>query len=339
MIGVGTLETGARARCDLPGPAHRCRSSPAATSDPSGPGHGASSTSWPPRRRARRPGDDANPRGYNGRTPASEAAPGPTFSIYGNESKAHNDSSFRGFIALDIRNFLGADIARLLQRRDVDDDRPRTLKDEEGEYLITGYPGPALPPVTTPPGRHQVAALSGNSTSFVVHQFDDAFKIGDRVLLAVYDSIVMEVPDFSFSPPGSSTCRPPRSRRTTAPRSRSRGTTTSTSTVTLHLHGDADAAAAGHPAYDLVPNPPVTPPAAGDISEPVWSTNVFEPATSGTEVDMNDFQTNAVLPGIYSAWLEGQSGDPYYQRQHGSPSPSESRPMGTTTATTTTAST
>ena len=32
--------------------------------------------------------DNVDPRGYGGRTPASEAAPGPQFSIYGNESKA-----------------------------------------------------------------------------------------------------------------------------------------------------------------------------------------------------------------------------------------------------------
>ena len=49
--------------------------------------------------------DTVDPWGYGGRTPASEAAPGPTFELYGPGAKAANDSSFRGFIALDVRNF------------------------------------------------------------------------------------------------------------------------------------------------------------------------------------------------------------------------------------------
>ena len=314
VIGVGTLETGARARCDLQGRP----SVPIVArryANPSGPAHGFVDHVATLGTSGDGVVDDVDPRGYNGRIPASEGAPGPVFSIYGNESKAHNDSSFRGFIALDIRNFLGDD-TRVYYNGVTSTMTDQTLKDEEGEYLVTGYPGPALPPVSTPAGGDtQIAALSGNSTSFVVQQFDDAFKIGDRILLAVYDSIVMEVPDFSLSPPvlidlPSTTVAPFDGPSFEVSRNHD-----FLSTVTMHLHGDADAAAAGHPAFDLVPNPSVTPPAAGDISEPVWSTNVFEPSTSGTEVEMNDFQTNAVPPGIYSVWLEGHSGDPYYQRR------------------------
>ena len=56
--------------------------------------------------------------------------------------------------------------------------------------------------MSTPPnGNTQLAALSGNSTSFVVHQFDDQYVVGDRLMLAVYDSIVHEIPDFALSPP------------------------------------------------------------------------------------------------------------------------------------------
>jgi hypothetical protein len=51
------------------------------------------------------------------------------------------------------------------------------------------------------------------------------------------------------------------------------------------------------------------------MSEPVWSQNTFEPAIKGTKVDMNDFRTNAIPAGIYTVWLEGHSGDPYYQRR------------------------
>jgi hypothetical protein len=85
--------------------------------------------------------------------------------------------------------------------------------------------------------------------------------------------------------------------------------------VTLSMHGDATAAALGSPAFDILPDPSVTPPAAGDMSEPIWSTNVFQPAKNGTSVRMDDIQTNAIPPGIYTVWLEGESGNPYYQER------------------------
>jgi hypothetical protein len=87
------------------------------------------------------------------------------------------------------------------------------------------------------------------------------------------------------------------------------------STVTLHLHGDTDAAAAGHPEFDILPDPSVTPPDPGKISEPTFNPNAFEPTIQGLDVDMTDFETNAVDPGIYTVWLEGHSGDPYFQRR------------------------
>ena len=87
------------------------------------------------------------------------------------------------------------------------------------------------------------------------------------------------------------------------------------STVTLSLHGDAAAVATGAPQLDILPDPSVTPPGTGDISEPIWSLNTFQPATNGTAVRMDDFQTNEVPPGIYTVWVEGVSGNPYYQRR------------------------
>ena len=51
------------------------------------------------------------------------------------------------------------------------------------------------------------------------------------------------------------------------------------------------------------------------MTEPIWSTNVFEPAKNGTTVRLNDMQTNAIPPGIYTVWIEGESGNPYYQRR------------------------
>ena len=314
VVGVASLGTGARARCDLQG-------SPAVPivarryENPSGPGGGfidhlASAATSPDGKV-----DALDPRGYDVRTPASEAAPGPVFAIYGNESKANNDSSFRGFVALDVRNFEGTD-TRVYYNGVTSGTDENTLKDEQGEYLVSGYPGPAFPAVATPAnGSTQVGVLSGNSTAFVVHQFDDTFKVDDRILLGVYDGTVMEIPDFAITPPSEIILPSTTTTPVDGPSLKVSRNKAFLSTVTLHLHGDAAAASAGKPEYDLVPDPAVTPPATGDITEPVWSQNTFEPDVKGTTVRMEDFQTKDVAPGIYTVWLEGHSGNPYYQRR------------------------
>ena len=125
---------------------------------------------------------------------------------------------------------------------------PNTLKDVEGAYLVTGYPGPAFPPVSTPPnGTTQVAVLSGNDTSFVPSQFNDTFRVGDRLMLAVYDSTVMEIPDFAISPPveialPATTVTPYDGPTTTISRNDDFH-----STVTLSLRGDAGRGRGGTP--------------------------------------------------------------------------------------------
>ena len=315
VVGVASLDTGARARCDLQG-------GPAVPivarryANPPGPGTGfvdhlatvATSTSGAI--------DTTNPRGYDVRVPANEAAPGPQFTIYGPNSKAHNESSFRGFVALDVRNFESID-SRAYYNGVTAGTTQNTLKDMQGAYLVTGYKGPQIPPVSTPPtGATQVGVLSGNDTSFVPHLFDDTFRAGDRVMLAVYDSTVMEIPDFTISPPAEISLPSTTLSAYDGPTTTISRNADFHSTVTLSLIGDAGATALGHPELDILPDPSVTPPAAGDISEPTWSTNVFEPDKNGTVVNMNDFQSNAVPPGIYTVWIEGESGDPYYQRRH-----------------------
>jgi hypothetical protein len=85
------------------------------------------------------------------------------------------------------------------------------------------------------------------------------------------------------------------------------------STVTLHLHGDSEATALGYPEWDIVSDPPVSPPAAGDMNQPTWSTDVFIPNKNGTTVGMSAIQANAIPAGIYTVWLEGHSGNPYFQ--------------------------
>ncbi len=315
--GRGHLDAGDRRPCALRPPGRPGRAARrAALLEATWTGRRDSSTISRPPRRAR---PDRSIRRIRAATahgsPASEAAPGLQFSIYGPGAKSNNDSSFRGFVALDVRNFEGVD-TRVYYNGVTAGTNPNTLKDMQGEYLYTGYPGPAFPAVSVPPtGDTQVAVLSGNSSAHIVQPFGDAYRPGDRVLLAVYDGTVMQIPDFAIVPPAEITL----ASTTTAPYDGPTFTVSRnaafTSTVTLNMVGDAAAAALGMPALDILPDPSVTPPAAGDMTEPIWSVNVFQPTTGGTSVRMNDMQTNAIPPGIYAVWLEGESGNPYYQQR------------------------
>jgi len=251
--------------------------------------------------------------GYDGRTPASELEPGPAFELYGPGAKAANDSAFRGFVALDVRNFESL-TSRVYYNGTAAGVSENTLKDEQGDYLLTGYPGPMLPPVQTPASPNsQLAVLEGNDSPMVVGNFDDVFATGDRVLLAVYNGTVMQIPDFAITPPSAMTVPTTTTTPVSGPNFTVSRNTAFSSTVTLHLHGDEDAAAIGHPEWDLVPDPPVTPPAPGDMNQPTWSSDVFIPAKNGTNVSMSGIQTNTIPAGIYTAWLEGHSGNPYFQ--------------------------
>jgi hypothetical protein len=248
-----------------------------------------------------------------GRSPATEIDPGPVFDLYGPGAKASNATDFRGFIALDVRNFEST-TSRIYYNGVTGGTSVQTLKQLQGDYTLAGYPGPMFPSITSPSDPNdQVAVMSGNDSAMVVGNFEKAYTVGDRVLLALYNGTVMEIPDFSITPPAAFVVPG----TTTVPISGPSFTVSKNSafmsTVTLRLRGDAAAAAAGHPEYDLIPEPPVSPPATGDMNQPTWSTDVFIPDTHGTRVDTSNLQTNGIAPGIYTVWLEGKSGDPYYQ--------------------------
>jgi hypothetical protein len=313
VVGVPTLAAGARARCQLrSGPAipivaRRYNAAP-------GPDNGFTDFLATAATSTDGEVDASNVLGYDlVRTPASELEPGPVFELYGPGAKAANESSFRGFVALDVRNFESVS-SRMYYNGVPPGVTETTLKDIEGEYLLTGYPGPMFPPITTPADPNdQVAVLLGNDSPMVVGNFNDVFEVGDRILLAVYNGTVMQIPDFAISPPSAITLPTTTTLPVAGPNFTVSRNDAFNSTVTLHLHGDAAATALGHPEWDIVPDPSVTPPAAGDMNEPTWSTDVFIPNKQGTTVAMNDISTNAIPAGIYTVWLEGHSGNPYFQ--------------------------
>ena len=312
VVGVPTLDTSARAKCQLQGGpaipivARRYTAAP-------GPGSGFTDFLATTGTSTSGAVDSFSVLGYDGRTPASEIDPGPVFELYGPGAKASNVAEFRGFVALDVRNFQST-TSRIYYNGVQAGISENTLKDIEGEYLLTGYPGPKLPPVVNPPDPNdQIATLLGNDSAQVIGNFEDVFGIGDRLLLAVYNGTVMQIPDFAISPPSAITLPSTTSTPVTGPNFVVSRNDEFNSTVTLHLHGDVAASAAGYPEWDILPTPSVTPPAAGDMNQPTWSTDVFIPNKNGTTITMNAISTNAIPAGIYTVWLEGHSGNPYFQ--------------------------
>jgi hypothetical protein len=312
VVGIPTLDTGGRARCQLQGGpaipivARRYENAP-------GPGAGFVDFAATVPTSGNGGVDPVSVLGYDGRTPASEADPGPSFSLYGPNSKASNDSAFRGFVALDVRNFQSV-TSRVYYNGVTAGVSESTLKDKEGDYFLTGYPGPMFPSIVQPADPNdQVAILSGNDTNMVVGNFEDVFVVGDRIMLALYNGTVMQIPDFAISPPSAITVASTTVTPVSGPNFTVSRNDAFNSTVTLHLHGDLNAAAAGFPLHDILPDPPVTPPGVGDMNQPTWSTDVFVPDKNGTTIGISGIETNAIPAGIYTVWLEGHSGNPYFQ--------------------------
>ena len=259
--------------------------------------------------------DETNVLGYGGRTPASEAQPGPIFSLYGPDSKAANDASFRGFIAVDIRNF-ASDASRRYYNGVTAGTNANTIKQKEGEYILARYyPGPPFPPVVTPPDPNgQVAVLSGNDTAMVVGNFEDVYRVGDLMVLAAYSGTVKTIPDFSISPPATISLPATQSTPIDGPTFTVSRNDAFAGTVELHLHDDMDAPTATDRIVDEANGNGA--PAAGKINQPTYNpaagpTDGFTPSRRGTTVTMRNFRTNAVPAGIYTVWLEGHSTSPY----------------------------
>ena len=295
--------------------------------------------------------DQTNPRGYAGRTPASELQPGPIFEIYGPGSKASNDSSFRGFIALDVRDFTDAASRKYYNGTDSTMSS-NNLKTLHQKYLEEGYPGPPFPAVASPPGgATQVGVLSGVSAGHVTQPFGDGYAVGNRVMLTVYDGTVMKIPDFSIQPPVEIYLDPSLALQH-GPSFKVSRNDAFNSAVTFALLGDSGAHDAGTPEYDILydpnaspaptptptptptPSPTPTPassespsptasptpaptidPTLGKMQQPTFDPNGIVPAKNGTTVAMKDIAQNQVPHGIYAVWLQGAAGSPYHQKR------------------------
>ena len=137
---------------------------------------------------------------FNPWRPGATANHGPIVAILGDGARPTTGADFRGYIALDIRNF--ATTTSQLYYNGVTSTTASTLKDLEARWLIAGgYPGPIFPPVISPPDPNdQVAVLAATRPAWRSMPSNTRFVPGDKILVAVYPGII-QIPDFSSGAP------------------------------------------------------------------------------------------------------------------------------------------
>lgn len=228
--------------------------------------------------------DSTNPLGFDVRTHASPTSPGPTVTLIGQGAKADNSSSFRGYIALDVRNFQDQ-YSRVYFNGVTAGTSANMLKGLEATWIAKGYPGPGFPPVTSPADPNdQVAIMDGNSAGIVISGIKSRYNVGDRVLAAVYDGTVMTIPDFTAYAP-----------------------------TTLALTAGAAPKSLG--TFGITKNAAFT----GQVTlsmpgAPAWLGMSFtpNPATPATSVAITGASAAAGTPSqVATMWLMGQAGSPY----------------------------
>jgi Putative Flp pilus-assembly TadE/G-like len=221
---------------------------------------------------------------------------GPIISLVGQGAQASNSSSFRGFVALDIRNF-SSTTSNVFYNGVTAGTNANTLKGIESGWITFpgGYPGPGFPSITAPPDPNdQVALTSGNSAGQIVAAMDTRFDPGDEIVAAVYSGTVMTIPDFALPGPTQ-----PLAIGTTQNRN---GAVTMSITKNSAFTGQVTTSA--HP--DL--NDAANPLGLGTLLPIAFSPNPITPA--GT-VTWTGFQTSGAAAGIYTIWIQGHSSSPY----------------------------
>jgi hypothetical protein len=252
--------------------------------------------------------------------PASEQFPGQEFVIFGQAAKATNDSSFRGYIGLDIRDFTTVDGSGNLVH-EAYNYVPATvtvnvLKDYEAAWIIDrSYPGPDICVVQLPNFLPcaQIAVINGSSSGQFVTDYETTFDVGDELLLQMYDGTVKTVPDFNIS---SGTLALQTS-----------GTASSSVTYT---YSPQFAVSGAQVTTTLIPdNGTMTTDGGGTATNPFLSgcatfaappaNFTINPTLGGQSTynqTWNTITTNNCDKGIYQAWLRGTSSAPYTSRVH-----------------------
>jgi hypothetical protein len=231
---------------------------------------------------------------FNATTPDDDPVNhGPIIALVGQGADPSNAASFRGFVALDIRNFQSqSPPSNVFYNGVTSGTNANTLKDIEAAWVATGYPGPDFPPVTVPPDPNdQVAIIDGNSSGIIVDAINARYSPGEEILAAVYSGTVSSIPDFAYTVAGTATINTNQARNNTITMN---VTKNSAFTGVVETSAFPDWGDAGHPwGTTLTPltfNPsPLTP--AGTVT---WST----------------FETTGAPQGVYTIWIQGHSSSP-----------------------------
>ena len=227
---------------------------------------------------------------------------GPDIAILGQGSQPGNGADFRGFIALDIRNFQSA-TSQLYYDNVSSGTNSNTLKAMEANWItIGGYAGPPFPAAVTPPDPNdQVAIMSGNSTGAAIDAALTRFVPGDEVMVCVYPGDVMAIPDFTVGSPGTIVLPVGATTANAGSLKVSRNQAFS-GLVTLATVADT---------LD-----PANPMLLGTLTgaDPItYTPNGVNPTLGGgTSVSLTNVTTTAAaVPGVYALWIRGQAGAPY----------------------------
>jgi Flp pilus assembly protein TadG len=226
---------------------------------------------------------------------------GPEVAILGQGAQPNDGSDFRGFIALDIRNYQ-TDTSQLYYNDVTAGTSTSVLKDLEARWITTaGYPGPQFPPAITPPDANdQVGIISGNSTGAALTEMATRFVPGDEVLVCVYPGSVMAIPDFTVTPPGTISLP-----------------TTGTTALAASMKVARNQAFSGQVTLSTLADTldPANPMVLGSLVgvDPItYDPNPVTPGMGGgTNVNLTNVTTSGATPGIYAVWLRGQAGAPY----------------------------
>jgi hypothetical protein len=229
-------------------------------------------------------------------TPDNDAVNhGPILSIVGDDAKPSNNASFRGFVAIDIRNFDSDTPSSTLYYNGVTvGTQSNVLKAMESGWVATGYPGPAFPAVTSPPDPNdQVGLMSGNDTGIVIDEISNRYKPGDEVLVAVYSGTTMSIPDFQLTVPSAVSINTTQNRDNTVSMSLTANAAFGNGLVTPSAFTDWGS--------------PTNPYTVGTLAPITFAPS---PTTSPSTFTWTSFHTSGAATGIYTIWIKGDSTAP-----------------------------
>ena len=230
---------------------------------------------------------------FNSGNPGNDPANhGPIIALVGQGATPANNASFRGFVALDIRNFASS-TSNLFYNGVTTGTNANTLKDIEAGWVATGYPGPAFPPVTVPPDPNdQVGIIDGNTSGIIVDAINDRYDPGSEILAAVYSGTVMNIPDFAMTVPTTVTINQTQNR---------------SGAVTMSVTKNAAFAGVVQTTAFTDWGDPTNPYGTTLLPLTFSPTPISPPGT----VTWTTFETTGAPSGVYSIWVQGHSSSPY----------------------------